>query len=138
MVFRLVTSSWGLEPDCVLLDSDAGGDYGQSWDTAAWAHARGRPSPVVMFTAHIGASREADEGTSEPRRSGTSPPWYRSHPIRQTYSPRSPAWRARCRRSMPLDGTAKCCALRRKRPSVAGAIMRILDTLSFEALPSLP
>jgi CheY-like chemotaxis protein len=53
-----------LEPDCVLLDSTTVGEYGASWETAAWAHIRGRPVPVVMFTAHTPDSREAEEGTS--------------------------------------------------------------------------
>jgi CheY-like chemotaxis protein len=53
------------EPDCVLLDSNSAGSYDESWKTAAWAHARGRPVPVVMFTAHAPASREAIEGTSD-------------------------------------------------------------------------
>lgn len=56
-----------LEPDCVMLDgqSDLGGDYGESWREAAQMHARGRKVPVIMFTAHRGASAEAMAGTSE-------------------------------------------------------------------------
>ena len=54
-----------LEPDCVLLDSSVGTDYGSSWDTAAWVHARGRPVPVVMFSAHTADTLEASEGTSD-------------------------------------------------------------------------
>jgi CheY-like chemotaxis protein len=48
------------EPDCVLLDSGAGSDYGESWETAAWAHARSRPVPVLMLSAHAAESLEAE------------------------------------------------------------------------------
>ena len=54
-----------LEPDCVLLDSSVGTDYGASWDTAAWVHARGRAVPVVMFSAHAADTLEASAGTSD-------------------------------------------------------------------------
>lgn len=56
-----------LEPDCVILDSEAGPrpDYGSSWKTAAALHARGRKVPVIMFTAHVVASDEAEAGESE-------------------------------------------------------------------------
>jgi DNA-binding response OmpR family regulator len=54
-----------IEPDCVLLDSTTVGAYGASWETAAWAHIRGRPVPVVMFTAHAWDRREAEDGSSD-------------------------------------------------------------------------
>lgn len=56
-----------LEPDCVILDGEAGkgGDYGSSWGEAADLRARGRKVPVIMFTAHDGASTEAEAGESE-------------------------------------------------------------------------
>ena len=55
------------EPDCVILDgqSGAGGDYGESWAEAAQLRARGRKVPVIMFTAHAGASEEAAAGTTD-------------------------------------------------------------------------
>jgi CheY-like chemotaxis protein len=53
-----------LEPDCLLLDSRGPTDYGDSWLDAAWARARARPVPVVMFTASLAAQREAQAGTS--------------------------------------------------------------------------
>ncbi len=49
------------EPDCVLLDGQAPGDYGESWLDAAWLQTRGRPIPVIMFTADAPATREARE-----------------------------------------------------------------------------
>ncbi len=54
-----------LEPDAILLDSASTSDYAGAWDLAASLHRRSRPVPVVMFTAHAMASREAKEGTSE-------------------------------------------------------------------------
>ena len=54
-----------LEPDCVLLDSTTIGEYGESWETAAWARSRARPVPIVMFTAHAADSREAVAGITE-------------------------------------------------------------------------
>ena len=56
-----------LEPDCVILDSEAGRgtDYGSSWRTAAVMHDRARSVPVIMFTAHVAASDEAEAGESE-------------------------------------------------------------------------
>jgi DNA-binding response OmpR family regulator len=51
-----------LEPDCVLLDGESSmAGYGTSWTDAAWARRRGRPIPVVMFTA----GREGLEGESD-------------------------------------------------------------------------
>jgi CheY-like chemotaxis protein len=48
-----------LEPDCILLDSMSGRDYGEAWDQARRLHERGRSVPVIMFTAHADAVREA-------------------------------------------------------------------------------
>ena len=53
-----------LEPACVLLDGEGSGEYGASWEVAAWMRARGRPVPAVMFTGDAGAVREARAGTS--------------------------------------------------------------------------
>ena len=53
-----------MEPDCLLLDSRGPTDYGASWRDAAWAHARARAVPVVMFTASAAAVREAEAGES--------------------------------------------------------------------------
>jgi CheY-like chemotaxis protein len=53
-----------LEPDCLLLDSRSPTDYGDSWLDAAWAHARERAVPVVMFTASLAAQQEAQAGES--------------------------------------------------------------------------
>src|SRR5688500_11283132 len=49
-----------LEPDCILLDGEGIGDYGRSWRDAAWARARSRPVPVVMFTVDTVATAEAE------------------------------------------------------------------------------
>lgn len=56
-----------LEPDCVILDGEAGPgpDYGASWSDAAKLHARGRAVPVIMFTAHAKAAEEAQAGESD-------------------------------------------------------------------------
>jgi CheY-like chemotaxis protein len=55
-----------LEPDCILLDGESSmAGYGTSWTDAAWARRRGRPIPVVMFTAFGEAGREAEEGESQ-------------------------------------------------------------------------
>lgn len=53
------------EPDCILLDSVEAAEYGEAWQTAARIHARGRPIPTVMFTAHVRDVAEAEEGTSD-------------------------------------------------------------------------
>jgi CheY-like chemotaxis protein len=53
-----------LEPDCLLLDSRSPLDYGASWLDAAWARARERAVPVVMFTASLAAQQEAEAGAS--------------------------------------------------------------------------
>jgi CheY-like chemotaxis protein len=54
-----------LEPDCVLLDGASPGNYGSSWEDAAWITRRDRPIPVMMFTAHRAAIEEAEAGQSE-------------------------------------------------------------------------
>lgn len=54
-----------LEPDVVLLDSTKEPTYAESWDLAADIRTRGRPIPVIMFSAHASDLREAREGTSE-------------------------------------------------------------------------
>jgi CheY-like chemotaxis protein len=53
-----------LEPDVVLLDSASRSDYGEAWKIAGALNRRGRRVPVVMFTAHQAAVREAEAGTS--------------------------------------------------------------------------
>lgn len=53
-----------VEPDCILLDSEGSHEYGHAWLDAAWVRARDRPVPVIMFSAHGTAVREAREGTS--------------------------------------------------------------------------
>lgn len=55
----------GIHPDCLLLDSGVGSGYGTSWESAAWLAARRPAVPVIMFTAHAGASSEATANTSE-------------------------------------------------------------------------
>lgn len=54
-----------LEPDCVLLDGYSAHSYGDAWGGAAWLTARPRPVPVIMFSAHLASSREAQANTSE-------------------------------------------------------------------------
>ena len=54
-----------IEPDCILLDGSTGTEYGGSWGEAAYLADRDRSIPVVMFSAHRWAVREALEGTSE-------------------------------------------------------------------------
>ncbi len=53
------------EPDCVLLDGNSPGAYGSSWTEAAYLATRPRSIPVVMFSAHMSAVREVEEGTSQ-------------------------------------------------------------------------
>lgn len=53
-----------LEPDCILLDSAEGPDFGGSWDEAAYLSRRERAVPTVMFTAHMDAVAEARDGSS--------------------------------------------------------------------------
>ncbi len=57
------------EPDCVLLDGASPADFGESWLNAAWMQSRGRPIPVIMFTADAPAVREARELVTERSRS---------------------------------------------------------------------
>lgn len=54
-----------LEPDCVLLDSSGSQGYGDSWELASVLHRRRRPIPVIMFSGHPLAIREAREGVTE-------------------------------------------------------------------------
>ena len=54
-----------LEPDCVLLDGQSPLGYGSSWELAVALASRGRPVPVVMFTAHSGELQEARQDESE-------------------------------------------------------------------------
>ena len=53
-----------VEPDCVLLDGASHVEYGDAWERARWLTVRGRPVPVVMFTAHSAAVREAQAAES--------------------------------------------------------------------------
>ena len=53
-----------IEPDVVLLDTSGSTDYGEGWQIAASIHARPRPVPVLMFTAHRREAAEARAGTS--------------------------------------------------------------------------
>ena len=54
-----------VEPDMILLDSASASDYSDAWNLAATLHHRFRPVPVVMFTGHSKAVREAKEGESK-------------------------------------------------------------------------
>ena len=54
-----------LKPDCLLLDSSSRIDYGESWAAAAWIRHLARAVPVVMFSAHLADSREAQANLSE-------------------------------------------------------------------------
>ena len=60
----LIRTIGQLEPDVVLLDSGDPSDYGPGWATARQIHERGRPIPVVMFSAHQLAIKEARAGDS--------------------------------------------------------------------------
>ena len=53
-----------MKPDCILLDSDSATSYHHSWAAAAWIRGHTRTVPVVMFSAHLEDSREAQENTS--------------------------------------------------------------------------
>lgn len=53
-----------LEPDCILLDGESPLGYGASWADAAWITTRERAVPVIMFTGHAAAVREAEDNTS--------------------------------------------------------------------------
>ena len=53
------------EPDCILLDGTGPGDFGASWDVAAYLADRSRSVPTVMFTANAHAVREAQRGDSD-------------------------------------------------------------------------
>ena len=54
-----------LRPDCVLLDGDVPGNYGESWGDAAWMTASPAPVPVIMFSADRQATGEARDDESE-------------------------------------------------------------------------
>ena len=54
-----------LQPDCVLLDGEGAGTFGGSWTEAAWMSAQGQPVPVIMFSADVSASHEAQAHDSE-------------------------------------------------------------------------
>lgn len=54
-----------LRPDCLLLDSSSRTDYGDSWGAAAWIRHLVRAVPVVMFSAHLADSREAQANLTE-------------------------------------------------------------------------
>jgi CheY-like chemotaxis protein len=60
---RVIVNQW--EPDCVLLDSERAGDFGGSWETAAWLRRRSRPIPTIMFTGHRRAAEEAEESSTD-------------------------------------------------------------------------
>jgi DNA-binding NtrC family response regulator len=52
-------------PDCVLLDGQGPGVYGESWLNAAWLSERDPAVPTIMFTADQPAADEArDRQTS--------------------------------------------------------------------------
>ena len=53
-----------LEPDCILLDGEGAGEFGESWFEAAAIRQRARPIPVIMFTVDGRATLEAQVGTS--------------------------------------------------------------------------
>ena len=53
------------EPDCVLLDSSEGAEYGSSWAEAAKLATRARSIPTIMFTAHSLDVREARNAQSD-------------------------------------------------------------------------
>lgn len=54
-----------LEPDCILLDSASPTHYNNSWTAATWIRARERTVPVVMFSAHLADSREAEANLTD-------------------------------------------------------------------------
>jgi len=54
-----------VRPDCVLLDGEIAGTYGDSWGDAAWMTALSAPVPVIMFTAERSAADEAADHVSE-------------------------------------------------------------------------
>jgi DNA-binding response OmpR family regulator len=57
------------EPDCILLDGSGGPEYGSSWAEAAYLGVRERPIPTIMFSAHAGDVREAQQAESDRARS---------------------------------------------------------------------
>lgn len=50
-------------PECVLLDGQGPGNYGASWQSAAWLSVR--QVPTIMFTADAPAAFEAQHRMSE-------------------------------------------------------------------------
>jgi CheY-like chemotaxis protein len=46
-------------PDCVLLDGQGPGVYGESWENAAWLHTVAPHIATIMFTADQPAADEA-------------------------------------------------------------------------------
>lgn len=52
------------EPDCILLDGESPKGFGSSWELSESLAVRGRPVPVVMFTAHGADEQEARDGAS--------------------------------------------------------------------------
>lgn len=54
-----------IEPDCILLDSAEGPEFGGSWSEAAYLSKRSRRVPTIMFTAHAEDALEAQERASE-------------------------------------------------------------------------
>ena len=54
-----------VEPDCLLLDSADGPEFGGSWTEAAYMSHRARKIPTIMFTAHADDAAEAREGASD-------------------------------------------------------------------------
>lgn len=54
-----------LEPDCILLDSASSTHYNRSWTAAAWIRNRRRTVPVVMFSAHLADTREAEANLTD-------------------------------------------------------------------------
>jgi CheY-like chemotaxis protein len=54
-----------IEPDCILLDSAEGPEFGGSWSEAAYLSKRSRRVPTIMFTAHADDAQEAQERTTD-------------------------------------------------------------------------
>jgi hypothetical protein len=75
-----------LEPDCVLLDSSASDDYGDSWELASALHRRGRPIPVIMFSGHVLPVEKRGKAKRSERRMRPSQPSLRSLSTSMSYS----------------------------------------------------
>jgi len=52
-------------PECVLLDGQGPGVYGESWLNAEWLHSLAPPVATIMFTADQPAADEARDRVSE-------------------------------------------------------------------------